>query len=734
MSLPPVDGSPSPSSRKPSGAKKRSSSKKAGGRTVSIDNTASRASVNPKKKKRKQGSRRTIEEYRKKQLFDVVNKIAPSVSPEEYKQVVDEAFKHPKGSWQFAIGHYLEAVKFYMIEEPKQALEHAETFYKAAKDVEDKELYPLACYWLGKIKLTIDNHLGEEILELFETAYKHGVPIAGKFVMHAHLGTEAHLSLIKWCNPLRTLKIAQELSEQFKDQPYKMLNLAKSCRTDRLKMMFLNRRLETETSNSWDMNNLTYLYVTQLIDLFCTEEAQLPALILQIEDTFKQFQEQNGDNLIIQAPYHRALLSIKGHNQESIDFLSESPFPVCQLLAGDYYEKSDAPEKAREFYKNCLSMINGYSLVAESFLRQNNFPDALKAYQDGIEHLQGFLEGKEPLFFHFSGDQSQALRTSNLSLEHATELAYEEQYAVHEYINLFQANIDILEEAIDEQTRSKKVITPPEFAPGQQGGDSSPDEEYFDSRDTTGHPLSTPSTDSDEYQSAVENLSDLDLKDSDFTLVTDPGKKKVRRKHLSSEKLPERWEIKQKIRNADDLAKKKKLYDAAIEQLEALQVPRETPEWFMQQQALIWIYRSKGMQMTNETEENTKKGHEILLQTEQNVKKLIHLLAQKAEGQPPLEEPAGDIPIADTIESCLAVADKLDTIDPQLRKQYGGLYSSLAHLQKSIRQSPCKGKKGQFYYKKGVHYYDLANHIRKRTVEKSDETPSEASSDSATKT
>ena len=709
MDLPPVDGSSFPPG-KPPGRKKEKPAKKSGGRTVSPAAPDTRTSANPKKKK-SQRSRKTIQQYHEKKLFDALGVATGPLARSIYDLALEKIEKYAIQHGESTLIHYLKAAALCETKQLEAALVHAEAFFKETRSSGDAELYSLACYWLGKIKLQTEDCLREEILELFKTAYEHNIPIAGKLIMRAHLGTDSNLSLIKWCNPLRALDIAQELPELFSQHSDKLLSLSGRYKNDPLKTMYVDMRLQTETANLPDKSNLSQLFITQLIDMFHSEISLLPELSQQMENTFARFHEKYGDNIIIMALYHRALLAIKDHNPESINFLSENPFPLCQLLAGDYYRTSDTPQHALKYYKQSFDMIHGYRLVAEHFLQENRISDALIAYKDGIRRLQDFLGGDTKLFHLFPDEQLLKLAEANYSQEHLMEIAYEEQYAIHEYIHLFQGQIDLLEETIDELISSETVPVLRTPAQSQPAAESDSDDEYFDASETIDKlsPSPTPSTDSDEYQEAFETLDE-----SNFIPIGFFGKRKARRKLPPSEKRPEEQAIKHQIAEAVQRAEKKHQFDSAIRRLEALKKPKGTLLWFIQQQALNWVRRSRGMHMIKEPEQNAREGHDLLLKTEQETIQLIRLLAKKTEDKSSPKGSAGETLLANTPENCLAIAGKLEAIDPKLRKQYGGLYSLLGHLQKSLRQSPHKSESKGVYYQRGVHYYTLANHIRNR--------------------
>lgn len=598
--------------------------------------------------------------------------------------------------------YYLLMMCYRHFSKPDKSLECARTFMERAPL--GHVYHGLACYHLGVLQFDKDKLFSEEVVVLFQKAYKTGIALAAKYLMFAHSGAPSHLSLVKWCDPEELVRIAITYPK-LQSEYFACLTLnanEKKPEKDDIKKMFHEVRYGLESSEQKAHPQEIIRFNQLLCDLFSKPDDESHTICKDIEGAMDDYAKQFGNPGLLVVLYHYARYK-KSKDTASLNALSLlvdvddfASFCVARIISKN---NPCDEKKCIELFTRGFEVLHGYRYLADFYMSLGNNEEALKTCHKAINTMDRFVQGKEKIFYHSVGEQATSSHSRRPSAGHDKTINIEELAAVDLNIRFFQGQIDVLEEAVSEQLHHE-AKQPLKTAPLPRApDDSDSDEEFYTA---PAHP-SEEDSDSDTYFSANESFSDNSA--DGFTTV-------VKRRPFK----PSLRHIRQALNNARTQAVTKH-YIAAEKILNSLQPEVHSVEWYRKEQALCWI---KHLQVTdpeyltqNQTAEKSANmlANELLDTCEKRTIELIHSLTHLITPEP------SSAPLRTDKTKCIRMANKLEAKDPKLRAQYGGLYSVLGHVQKAKRDICTLSADHTRLAHMGITYYTLANHIRKRITE-----------------
>lgn len=583
------------------------------------------------------------------------------------------------------------------------------------------KLYPSICFWLGRIRYNINNNIfNEAIAKLFLSAYAGGNPLAAKYLMQAHCGLDFHLSVIKWCDPLKVISIAVQTPQLFEQRLKELISQNSHQRinqTEKLNGLLNEVLLSVESENFITSSRDILICMTQLCDLYIKPTKEITHVCKTLKETTDMFDDDNSQQ-IIGILQHYALVKRFYNSSESLKSLKEHPFYISQLCAGDILRESPSPEECMPHLKAAYPIIHGYTQMGHYFIEQKQFSDALETYKEAVTHLYDFLDGTKTLFGKNTGDQSKELKKFGFTTELTNEINFEELTATHEFIRFFEGQIDLMSEVIEKDfpkqpttlsvKQSEHSDRPSEADSSSSESSCHSDSEALDHLDTDSAKHEVP-----QEKEAQESTGFIKIKRRSRKTTSMPS---ISQPLLKTRNMQE-WRIKAAISKANQLGTKEEKFDEAERILLGLNIDEASPLIYIQKQTLHWIRLQKAIKELYTPSGNHKEAQTILNKVEKDTLDLIRSLERKVLTESMVQiqlQPNPHLPDSSIPPIKIKIANQLEVTDPLLRRQYGALYSVMGHLQKAYKQSSLSPKPANHYNTEGIRYYTIANYIRRR--------------------
>ena len=566
--------------------------------------------------------------------------------------------------------------------------------------------HPLACYWLAKVLYETTPCFTEEIIQLFKTALEGGISNAAKYIMSVRSSLEGTACFVKWCNPREFIQIAMDYPQNLKEH---VDTLTKDL-TDTVlhhtlsQMLFYEVRLRTEAGNLVTTGTHSFEFCRLICELFCAKDNEINPILKEIEANSAGFSVAYEKPSILMDTLSRYALCMRGKpTAEALQYLLTSSSYTAAFCAADILRKSDDKQdrkQCKKLYEKAFEIIHGYQYLADCYLQDGKIKKALKVYRLALRRMNRFLKGDSHFFEYKHTEQALLALHFGIPEDIAFELAYEELEAGDLHCRFFQDQIELLEEAWEEQKKNEPAPLPPITI--HPDPDSESDSAYVDAR-TSQH---EDSSGEDGYITAPE-FADSNVPEG-FTPVTKRKKKRKKKATPSARAI---------ISEAGTLAEKKK-YTEAEAKLETTSPKKQSIEWYMKEQKKCWIRHLQ----VNDPEYIRKTAKEELAATalkkeltdksKSRATYLINSLADMVASPAFTGTKKGTVVI--NLSLCMDFAARLETTNPKLRSQYGGLYSLLGHLETDYRNNTKDSKERKAHMDLGTEYYKLANHIRGR--------------------
>lgn len=464
---------------------------------------------------------------------------------------------------------YLLTVSYDYLGNPRKALECAELFMKNSPP--GHPYHGLACYWLGMCRFSANHSFSEEVATLFQKAYRSGIAPAAKYLMAAHSGTQANMSLLKWFDSEEFMRIAVTYpavqSEHF-------ANLAlgsddTTLQKNKIKKIFHEVRYGTESFNNEPHPTAIIQFSKLLCDFFAAPDDQTQTVCIKIEDAINSFMKRWGDAEILRALYHYARCKRLKDHAESLDLLTRSTGELPCFCAARIISKNEPVDEKKciALFTEGFKILHGYRYLADFYIGREHYESALQTYREAIRALNRFTQGTEKILDHTVGEQATKLFSKRANDEEAKLIDFEELAAVDLHIRFFQGQVDILEEVVNQnQAVAGKIAKAPLLLRLDDNSSSDSDDEFY----TALTQQTEDNSDSDEYLSADEFPDDVSL--DGFTTVE---KKRPPKKKLTQT----REFIKKSLNKANALAAARH-YEDAEKMLNDLQPDATSVEWY----------------------------------------------------------------------------------------------------------------------------------------------------------